>query len=193
MAVPLAVFLLNEYRVLCNLPRFGCLVAAAVVLLFTAFPPDFWVPNFQRVYKLPEHSRFAGLYSNEAYASYVNTLLENVTPRIHNRTTLWLCFDGPHQAYGGKAVYSVPLLHLDTYNTRSEPILKQRWEKEPPEFVVLGPEVRLPPDAAFLKWTNINAWLSASYDKVWESAQWRVSLWQHKTSRDKLANQLITQ
>ena len=193
MAVPLAVFLLNEYRVLCNLPRFGCLVAAAVVLLFTAFPPDFWVPNFQRVYKLPEHSRFAGLYSNEAYASYVNTLLENVTPRIHNRTTLWLCFDGPHQAYGGKAVYSVPLLHLDTYNTRSEPILKQRWEKEPPEFVVLGPEVRLPPDAAFLKWTNINAWLSASYDKVWESAQWRVSLWQHKTSRDKLANQLNTQ
>jgi hypothetical protein len=193
VGIPLALFLLNEYRVLRNVPRLGCLVAASVVLVFTAFPPDFWVPHFERVYRLPEHSRFSGLHSNEACASYVNALLKNVAPRIHNRTTLWLCFDGPHQAYGGKAVYSVPLLHLDTYNTRSEPILKQRWEKKPPEFVVLGPEVRLPPDAAFLKWTNINAWLSASYDKVWESAEWRVSLWQHKTSRDKLANQLITQ
>jgi hypothetical protein len=123
----------------------------------------------------------------------VNALTENVTPRIKDRTTLWLCFDGPHQAYGGKAVFSVPLLHLDTYNTRSESNLKQRWEKEPPEFVFLGPEIRLPPDASFLKWANINVWLQASYDKVWEWPEARVSLWQHKRSRDKLVNQPITQ
>lgn len=189
VTIPLFIYLLYRTR-LWPRPATAAVTAGMAVLLCYFLFPSAGDKTFVRLVKLPAASPFAGLYANPPYAESVQTLLANVTPRIKGKKTLWLCFGGPHSAFGGLPVFNVPNYFTNTYNARSEKVLRDRWQRDPPDFIVFSP--RTPglaaPGSELFSGDSLLPWLRAQYLPVWQGEIWLeaprhnalFSLWQRQ-------------
>ena len=180
LAIPLALFIFERHLVYRHAARFACLLAAAFIFTHSAFAyPTDRLGTFEGLQRLPDRSRFACLWAEPSYATSVIDILTNVAPLIHGHSTLWFSTGGPHLAFGGNSVRAVALLHVDTYNVRSEPDLMAAWNREPPEYVFLGTFVPCVGSRWFTP-AALGAWLSQNYDRVWRSGVRESALWKRK-------------
>jgi len=178
LIIPLALFLLEEIGLIHAAARLACYFGMVVIFAQAlSTPPSFQAPAFAPLRRLPEHSKFTHLWAFDSYATSVSEMLREVSPRIRNRRTLWLCVGGPHQAFEGRAVRSVAAMHGDTCNHRSELALMEDWQQRPPEFVFVGDFTPVP-GARYLTKQAANLWLPQNYDRVWESSALGATLWQ---------------
>lgn len=178
LVVPLAMVLLESTGLVCNTVPLSSIAGAVMILgLSVSTQPEFRAASFKPLERLPADSKFAGIWASPNYVARLTELHEHVTPRIRDHTTLWICVGDPHLAWGGRSTFSVPLIHLDTYNIRSEPALMQHWQTHPPEFVFVG--YYLPPaHSHLLNKEAVNTWLPERYDLVWQSPVYEAVLWQ---------------
>jgi hypothetical protein len=180
VAIPLALFLVERHLLYPHTDRVAYLIGVTFVSVYLFFPQaTYRTPSFEPIYRLPAQTQFAGLWAAKSYATWVNETVQNVSSRIQGRRTLWLCFDGPHQAYGAKSVRSVALLHSDTYSARSEPALYEEWHQHPPEYVFVAyftPCV----GSQYLAKEPLSRWLDQRYSKVWENPALNASLWEFR-------------
>ncbi|MCX7887115.1 MAG: hypothetical protein N3B01_07695, partial [Verrucomicrobiae bacterium] len=178
LSVPLVVAIAERWRLLPNSLPALTVLAAALVTVASFLNSQHGM--FVRLMRLPDRSSFARLYSYDGFPHQVAELVEQLSPRIRNAPTLWLCAPGPHLAYGGKPVFNVASFWKDTYHSRVEPTLFTRWEADPPDFVVFGPFERAP-NARLLTEEHIQRWLNERYTKIWTSRTTRLTLWQRKS------------
>lgn len=178
VVVPLAMVLLERLGLIRNIARLACVASVVLMTGVAASTQDGFQPScFKATATLPVRTEFAGLRSAHDFAASARELQEHVAPRIRGLPTLWICVGGPHLVWGGKPVFAVGSLFADTYNLRSEPVLTQRWEATPPEFIFVGQRTYCFGSRLFTT-ESLNRWLPQRYDPVWQSTEREASLWQ---------------
>ncbi len=168
VTVPLLFHLLERSGWYPSGERAGWALGAVSLSLALLFSP--YAATFERLVRMPDGGPFSGLYGMPFYRDLTETLLSNVAPRIQGRRTLWLVSGGPHCAFGGRPVPGVAIFYEDTHAPRSEPILREEWSRNPPEFVVLG-EFSTADGAEFLTPSGLREWLERDYTRVWEDRE----------------------
>ena len=154
-----------------------------------------WKSTFSELTRLPEDSKFSGLYWPEGGASVpgsypvwsssktIEALLRNVSPRLEGKNTLWLV-PGPGTAFGGR-VYSYGVHGLSANNV--PPWAEQKFGEgvraNPPEYIV---------SSSFDEWEDhkwsfmrpevVVPWLHENYRLVWKLTDNPASLllWEKK-------------
>jgi len=180
-AVPLAFCLFSHFGLRAHILRWSPPLACVGLVLFTGLAGPYYPPSFQRLVKLPNKTPFAGLYAAEWYEHYNRAVLDNVSPLIRGKRTLWLCFGGPHLAFGGEPVRDVPLLFQDTYNPRVEGLFIESWTKQPPDFIVYRPFPHAPGSTQFTK-QSLDRWLAQNFETVWSDPTIGTSLWKPRST-----------
>lgn len=182
LVVPLGMLLLEKTGLLRNTVPLACTAGIVMILgLSTSTQEAFLAASFKPLERLPADSKFAGLGAHPTYASRIKELHQKVAPRIQNHTTLWIHTGGPHQAFGGKAVFGPATMHLDTYHLRSEPVFRTRWTAQPPEFIFVGFQTPVRGSQLFTK-EALQVWLPERYEQIWKSPQHEAELWQLRSS-----------
>jgi hypothetical protein len=172
VSLPLFLALAQRNHLLALFLR-SSLVLVPLLLIFvhnTSFVP---------LQPLPANSPFARLYAPAAYATQVNELWHNVTPKIRGRDTLWLTYYGPHSAYQGKPVMNFAQLYGDLISPRTENILKTTWEAHPPDFLVLANFWRQD-EFDFFAASKLRSWVAQRYDLIWQGTVSEMTLWRRK-------------
>lgn len=178
---PLAVFLLERCQLVKRPARLAYLTGTLTVLVQICFPqPTYNAASFEPLYRLPDQSKFAHLWSTQRGARIMEIFTKQINPRISGERTLWFTIGGPHLAHGGKPVRSVALLHSDSYNGRSEPPLFAGWEADPPKFVFVGYYVPCANSVGF-QLPALQAWLAQRYHCTYQNDELNMALWELKT------------
>jgi hypothetical protein len=157
--------------------RLTAVLSIVCALLEATFPA--YAPHFTALMPLQSTLPFAGLWGPTAYAQYVRDVCSTFASRLTDRRVLWLSGGGPHLAFGGRPVYNVAVLYLDTYNSRIEPRLKSNWDNHPPDVVVLGPFTAAP-GAQFLTHDSLTRWLGQSFEPRVTLPQWGLVLYDRR-------------
>lgn len=187
VVVPLAMVLLERLGLIRNIVRLACVASVVLMAGVAASTQDgFQPPCFKSTAALPARAEFAGLRSAQDFAASARELNEHVAPKITGQTTLWISVGGPHLVWGGKPVFAVGSLFADTYNVRSEPVLAQRWDATPPEFIFVGQRTYCFGSRLFTT-EALNRWLPQRYDPIWQSTEREASLWQLRKSTNRPA------
>ena len=140
-----------------------------------------WKSTFSQLTRLPEDSKFSGLYWPEGGASVpgsypvwsssktIEEVLRNISPRLGRGNTLWLV-PGPGTAFGGK-VYSYGIHGLSANNVPpwAEKKFGDGVRANPPDYIV---------SSSFDEWEDrkwsfmrpevVAPWLRENYRLVWE-------------------------
>lgn len=178
LVIPVAMWLLERTVLLRNTVPLACVGGMIMIVgLSASTQKAFLAASFKPLERLPADSKFAGLWAHPSYAARIKELHHDVSPRIRDKTTLWIYVGGAHQSWGGKSVYSPPSMHLDTYNVRNEPAFRERWAAHPPEFVFTDYQTPVIGSQLFTK-EALNTWLPQRYDLVWKSPIHEAALWQ---------------
>lgn len=171
LVVALSVRLVGAGRAL-----LGARILAVVAAVTMTISP-MYARNFERLRRIEGPPAFAGLYARDTYWPGIDEMRRDWVPLFAGRRTLWLIEPGPHAAFGGAPVPNVPSYYLDTYSSRLEERLMTIWEKDLPEFVVLGNFARAPNAQKFTH-PNLLKWLRGRYVMVRGSAEnGAMSLW----------------
>ena len=188
LVLPLAIFLIERHELVKRPARLACFTGVLAVFIQVAFTQATYnAPTFESIQRLPDQTKFAHLWGAKDYAHSVEVIAANVSPRIRNERTLWIHIGGPHLAFGGQSVRSVALLHSDTYNVRSEPILFEEWNRKLPKFVFVGYYVPCA-NSRYLNPETLQSWLAEKYDRVFENAECGITLWEVKHRNNPLIN-----
>jgi hypothetical protein len=179
IAVPLFFWLLKRYGFICDGTWLGIGTSTLALTLASFLPPLTFAPTFEALYALPQRTKFAGLYAARHYAWRIDQLTDNVSSRIRSRPTLWLTMGGPHLAFGGLPVKSVPLIHEDTYGLRAEAPLATYWRYHPPDFVVHQKGMPVRAGSQFFTDEYVTSWLTTEYKLVWNEPKLDLTLWEH--------------
>ena len=140
-----------------------------------------WKSTFSQLTRLPESSKFSGLYWPEGGASVpgsyplwsssktIAELSRNISPRLEGKNTLWLV-PGPGTAFGGK-VYSYGIHGFSANNVPpwAEKKFGDGVRAKPPDYIV---------SSSFDEWEDrkwsfmrpevVVPWLRENYRLVWE-------------------------
>jgi hypothetical protein len=189
VTIPLFIYLLYRTRLWPRVSSAGVMAGMVVLCCYFLFSSS-GNKTFVPLVKLPSASPFAGFYADPPYADFVQTLLTQVTPRIKGKKILWLCYAGPHAAFGGLPVVNVPNYFANTYNVRSEKALQDRWQQDPPDFIVFAPLTpgEQAPGTKIFAGDLPPQWVQAHYLPVWQGELQQkatepgvlFSLWQRK-------------
>jgi hypothetical protein len=180
VTIPIIMFIFSRTQLYPKVSSLGIILAMIMIVLFYLFPV--YTFTFEPLKKLPGNSPFAGLYARSQFQQMIKGMVSQVANKIKDKRTLWLCWPGPHSAIGGNTVFNVAFYYCDTYSSRSESRLKEDWQKNPPEFIVLS-QFLAAENAKFLTYDSLVKWVSLDYLKVWEGKGWGdkdFSLWQKK-------------
>lgn len=158
-------------------------IAVVFLILWTVawhLSPN-WKSTFAQLTRLPENSKFSGLYWPEGGASVPGSypvwsssktmaeLSRNISPRVAGKSVLWLT-PGPGAAFGGK-VYSFGIHGLSANNVPpwAEKKFGDGVRANPPDYIV---------SSSFDEWEDrkwsfmrpevVVPWLHENYRLVWE-------------------------
>lgn len=158
-------------------------IAVVFLILWTVawhLSPN-WKSTFAQLTRLPENSKFSGLYWPEGGASVpgsypvwsssktIEELSRNISPRLEGKNVLWLV-PGPGAAFGGK-VYSYGIHGLSANNVPpwAEKKFGDGVRANPPDYIV---------NSSFDEWEDrkwsfmrpevVVPWLHENYRLVWE-------------------------
>lgn len=188
LVVPLAAVVLERSGLLRNSVPLLCAAGLMMIVgLSISTQEAFLASSFKPLERLPEQTKFAGLWGHPTYVSRIRELETEVAPRIKDMRTLWITVGGPHLAWGGKSVFGPAAMHLDTYNLRAELVFQKRWLENPPDFIFVGFQTPVPGSQLFT--TNaLESWLPERYDRIWMSPVRPAQLWQLRPTTNSIAH-----
>jgi len=154
-----------------------------------------WRSTFAHLTRLPEGSKFAGLYWPDGGAStpgsyplwssssMIEQCQKNIAPRVAGHSVLWLA-PSAGAAFGGKIYrYGVNGLASNYITPTAEARLAESVKSAPPDYIVSSDlEDWKSGEWKFLKPSVAEPWLEANYSRVWSLADSPVPLflWQRK-------------
>jgi hypothetical protein len=139
-----------------------------------------WKSTFSQLTPLPDDSKFAGMYWPEggaqtpgAYPVWNSSktiieLAKNISPRVENKSVLWL-IPGPGAAFGGNIYrYGIHGLSSNNVPLRGEKIFGDGVRSDPPDFIVSSNLDEWEDHKwSFMRPDIIEPWLHENYNLVW--------------------------
>lgn len=138
-----------------------CLAAVTADLFLDSYQHH----GFRPVAPLADTGPLAGLYGSAPDAEVSRARQDAIVPAVRGRRTVWMTNAGPHSAFGGLPAPNIACIYHDAYVARRELLLRDRWEQDPPERVVLGP-CTASPQSEFFRSDVFADWLAARYAPV---------------------------